>query len=578
MIVGGARPDGRKRWTTLSHRGVAFPVVGNTYKKKNTPPSPVLVTTPNRATVALALEAKVALFDYLRKGGTNRSFMGKEIYARNFWDDWSTKLLTPKQRSVLGTFARCDLTAAAAAAAAAGAATKTATTSEAEATKSVAERHGFATVDGSRVPLISWMVDRPGVFVGRTKHARLTGRIRRPVTASDVTINVGEGKPAPSAPRGQRWGAVVHDPTVDWVASWRDPLTQTMKYTRLASRAASEQTAAHDRFDQARTFNDKDLSNLRARVVAVLKDPNVTLPQQQVFACIWLITELGLRVGSGGHRGLAAMGGAYGATTLLTRHVSLIGRGGVRLDFPAKDGVRYTRTLKCHGRSEGSHVGDICTSEYLSRYLKVRIASDVGGGATRGGGALFPDVPSSSLINDALTASIPTRAISAKVIRTARASAIFEATIDRLNPGDHWSKADVQLALRIANARVALFCNHRKKSSTIVDLAEFEKRLDAIVEDFRKTVAAAKGPAARPPHPPRVKATSATAARLNEQVLKPASLILTTSRKSYVDPRIEWALLARLPKGSSPEPSAAASAALWAAAATGSFRFSLKPQ
>jgi hypothetical protein len=103
----------------------------------------------------------------------------------------------------------------------------------------------------------------------------------------------------------------------------------------------------------------------------------------------------------------------------------------------------------------------------------------------------------------------------------------------------------VKLAFTIANARVALFCNHRRAGEKQpVDLTEYERRLDAIVD---AGLAAASAPA------------------LAADILRPAALILTTSRKSYIDPRIEYAVRERLPAKSLPPLSPATLAATWAA-------------
>jgi len=537
-LTGGARPDGKRRWNTLSHNGVKLPP-----KKSDATTATVSVRArPGGSLVKVPPgPAANALIDYMRRGGTKASFMGKAQYARNFWKDWgelaaaapATKAMA--SRRAVGAI---DLTGARV--------VRGAVRPAAEVTAD-AGRYSVATVDGKRaVPISQWAVDRPGVFVGRTKFSGLTGRIRRRIGAADVTLNIGKGQRPPPAPTGERWGAIVHDPRVDWVASWRDPVTRVIKYARFAAASGGEQDASRKRFDTARDFYRTALQPLRARNSRLLRGgSDVTSLQLQTSLCMWLIVELGLRVGSGGHGGRSAAGGSYGASTLLRSHVVIVGDG-VVLDFPAKDGVRYRRTL-----SSADHPVAVRAFRTLLGGRRAATATAASGGGV-GAGPLFPGIVSSATINDEIDRSTP--GVTAKVVRTARASALFEATLDRLLPEKPSSSSSsselspglVKLAFTIANARVALFCNHRRagEKQAVVDLSKYERRLDAIVD--------AGLPAASAPV-------------LARDILRPAALILTTSRKSYIDPRIEYAVRARLPAQSRPPPSPAALVAVWAA-------------
>lgn len=524
--TGGARPDGKRRWNTLSHNGVKLPP-----KKSDAATATVSVRMrPGGSLVKVPPgPAANALVDYMRRGGTKASFMGKAQYARNFWKDWgelAAAAPATKAMSSPRAVGAIDLTGARVVR---GTVLRPAAAAD-------AGRYSVATVDGKRaVPISQWAVDRPGVFVGRTKYSGHTGRIRRRIGAADVTLNLGKGQRPPPAPPGERWGAIVHDPRVDWVASWRDPVTSVIKYARFAAASGGEQNASRKRFDTARDFYRTALQPLRARNSRLLRGgSDTTSLQLQTSLCMWLIVELGLRVGSGGHGGRSAAGGSYGASTLLRSHVVLVG-GGVVLDFPAKDGVRYRRTL-----SSADH--PVAVRAFRSLLGGRRAA------AAGGAGPLFPGIVSSATINDEIERSTP--GVTAKVVRTARASALFEATLDRLLPEkpsqSPLSPGLVKLAFTIANARVALFCNHRRagEKQAVVDLTEYERRLDAIVDTGL---------------------ASASAAVLARDVLRPAALILATSRKSYIDPRIEYAVRARLPAPSRPPLSPAALVAVWAA-------------
>lgn len=533
MIFGGARRDGKPRWRTLSHEGVGFPElpIGNKtiaigYKRSRVQLAPGL--------------AQTMLVDYVQRGGTRTEFMGREQYAHNFWCDWS-KLLPAQAKATLLDFKDCDISQA----------------SKIVLSKppAAAARPLVAVVDGTKTVAISpWMVDRPGVFVGRTKYAHLTGRIRLPIGPGDVTLNIGAGQRAPRPPRAARgsWKAVMHDPTVDWVASWRDPVTMVVKYARFSSSSDIEQEAARKRFDVARTFHNTVLTPLKRSIVSDLQHDAPGSLQQQRHLCLWLILELGLRIGSGGHNGRSAKSGSFGAATLLRKHVDLLGKGGLRLDFPGKDGVRYLRTMRGVPAAVRKAFGELVRSRDPDA-------------------PVFPDVTRTSDINDTLVDRHPD--ITAKVIRTALASALFEETLLRLqrsaeSEAKSIDKARASRMIRVANARVAAFCNHRKAAKRsragAGREAEAEAEADAYTDIadleawFRRDRDALESGLA--------------------ETIRDARLILSTSRKSYIDPRIEHAFLKRLEARGVAVPASTASVqrAAWATDVAGSYRFAIK--
>lgn len=517
MIFGGAKRDGTARWRTLSHRGVAFfglPIGDRSITIRSSGGAPVTLAPG---------AAQTFLVQYVAKGGTSTEFMGRTEYAQNFWNDWTASYLPARAKDALRTFSGCDISEA-----------RMVVLRDPEGHAEAAARHGVAVIDGStEVAIFPWAVDRPGVFVGKTKFAHLTGRIRRVIGPADVTLNIGPDQRVPQ-PRG-RWGAVVHNPTSDWIASWRDPVTGILKYARFAQSTALEQAATQKRFDLARRFNNEVMPALRRRVLKVLETAGAGSVDQQCNACLWLIVELGIRIGSGGHLGRSARGGSYGATTLLaSTHVRLARDGSLSLDFPGKDGVQYTRVVPPEGVPP-QVLGAL-------RALLSRSAP---------GAPVFPDITNTSDINDLLP---KIGGYSAKVIRTARASAIFEQALLSPPATSVESKKAAAAALRFANIRVALFCNHR--NSKIPPRSKLVERDITKIERLAESIG------------------RLDTERLKRDVVDQSSLILSTSRGSYIDPRIEYAFLASLPESKRPPLSAAAKrAARWAEMTDASYRF-----
>jgi len=47
---------------------------------------------------------------------------------------------------------------------------------------------------------------------------KLEGRIIPRIKPSDVTINIGKDEVVPKCPGDERWGEIIHDNTVRWIA------------------------------------------------------------------------------------------------------------------------------------------------------------------------------------------------------------------------------------------------------------------------------------------------------------------------------------------------------------------------
>ncbi|HEX6378321.1 MAG TPA: DNA topoisomerase I, partial [Nitrososphaeraceae archaeon] len=88
--------------------------------------------------------------------------------------------------------------------------------------------YGKAKINGIEVDVANWLVEPPGIFMGRGLHP-LRGKWKPRVTPNDVTLNLGENASVPEGP----WKAVVHDHYSTWLASWIEILTGKRKYVWL---------------------------------------------------------------------------------------------------------------------------------------------------------------------------------------------------------------------------------------------------------------------------------------------------------------------------------------------------------
>ena len=91
--------------------------------------------------------------------------------------------------------------------------------------ESLKAKFGKAVLDGKEVDIANWLVEPPGLFMGRGQHP-FRGKWKPRITASDVILNLGKEAPRPPG----SWKEVVHDQNSMWMAKWIDKLTDKEKY------------------------------------------------------------------------------------------------------------------------------------------------------------------------------------------------------------------------------------------------------------------------------------------------------------------------------------------------------------
>lgn len=494
---GGGRPDGTMRWSTLTHHGIR--VAPEVPAGSSSSSGLKIKTKGGRGeSISLGAEASEYLVDAMRKGWFYKGMLlGSREAAVNFWADWSALLPKSAQKHLksLDDLVASDVSSVMDAAYA----------KKEKKEKSDEEKYGVAWVDGNAQPIRPIGVDKPGVFVGVTRYKALTGRLRPRITSRDVTLNIGKGVKAPKGP----WKEVIHNPHVDWIASWRDPLTGLLKYARFAPKSSMERESAQARFNLAREAS-LAIPRIARRSVALMTRPGEeNRRSRHVGACLWLIGVMGMRIGAG----VVAQSMAFGASTLLARHVSLVRGGkGIRFQFPGKDGVPYVRTVK-----EPPSLVEVLADASVRR--------GAGRGRKRADDALFDALPSKKLQGEWNTI-FPGMRVTSKVLRTSHASSIYDAEVRSLVS----KGVNLRDAMYIGNVKVALFCNHRKVRSvdeqTTMEMAEMAEM------DLAKAEAL-------------LAALKPDVVKIRDQIVKPYGLLLSTSRTSYIDPRITVAACKR---------------------------------
>lgn len=293
-------------------------------------------------------------------------------------------------------------------------------------------------IDGKRLPAPrGFVVDSPGIFVSHSPKSDVRGRIRWRLSASDVTLN----RTGPLHPGAARWaGRVINDPSVGWLASWKDPVTGKRKYV-YPDRASSAQTMGRElaKFEAARAYGGRRQELLR-RAHDDLTSPDGSPALRQCAACFCLLDTFAIRPGHD-RDGLTR-----GLVTLRVENVRLSPKAStVTLDFIGKDSLRFFATC--------------VVDPQLHRSL--RAAMD--GKAQRQ--LVFSDITASAF--NAYLDSLQ-QGLTAKVIRTFHASGAFERAL-RLGAGklrvirDPDSRRRIAARIfQVAAVRAAATCNHQR--------------------------------------------------------------------------------------------------------------------
>ena len=128
-------------------------------------------------------------------------------------------------------------------------------------------KYSFVKVDG-KVQKIGSTIEPPGLFMGRGFHKNV-GSVKARITPEDVTINIGREAKIPEVPKGHKWGSVIHDNTVEWIAKFPDTVNNKIKYIRLAR-------TGHGKIAEGDFSNFGDTSTLlNPEIVDQIKDGKV---------------------------------------------------------------------------------------------------------------------------------------------------------------------------------------------------------------------------------------------------------------------------------------------------------------
>ena len=384
--------------------------------------------------------------------------------------------------------------------------------------------YGKARVDGFEVEVANWLVEPPGLFMGRGLHP-LRGRWKPRITPQDVILNLGEDAPVPEG----AWKSIVHDHSSTWLATWTEKLTDKRKYVWLHDSAFLRQNTDKEKYDKAVKL-EKFASKVQKEIINKMINAK-DLNQRKIATVCYLILKLAMRVGDEKDKDEAD---TVGASTLRVEHIKFPEKDGKRyieFNFLGKDSVPWQKTVEINSIDTKGLYGN------LKLFMKNK----------RNDSEIFDNV-NSSKVNAFLRKIDPTNVpgLTAKVFRTYLATKIVKEALKNppLDVNKRGSESKKIYVAKIANLKAAIACNHKKgidpnnpaSKKALERFAESISKKEEAIEKIRKDILSNKWRTEK-----QKKKLESRIEKIQYQLRlqkETRDYNLGTSLRNYIDPRV----------------------------------------
>ena len=441
--LGGAR-NKEQKWETLYHNGVLFP---DEYIQHNIP-----LLYDNKK-IILNKEAEEYATYYSKYLDTE--YIKNSRFNKNFWKDWK-KLIDKKLN--INDFSKCNFSLIADYVKKEREKNNNLDKETKEEIKNkrleIEKKYMTAKINNKEQSVGNFRIEPPGIFLGRGCHPKL-GSLKKRIYPKDITINISKNAPIPkiNISGNYSWGKIIHDNTVNWLATWKDNVTGKNKYVFPGEQSDFKSKSDIAKFDLAK--------KLKSKINEIKKINNDNLVStdeklKQLSTALYFIDKLALRVGNEKNEDQAD---TVGVSSLRLEHITLIDdiKYIIKLDFLSKDSIRYINKFQVSKE----------VYDNLKLFIKNKKSND----------NLFNLIKPDD-INKYLQEFM--EGLTSKVFRTYNASTLFQKELDNITKNfsnlNESDKTNVLLnEFNKANAKVALLCNHQKKVSK-----NFNSQIDKI--------------------------------------------------------------------------------------------------
>lgn len=467
-----------------------------------------------------------------------------ERFKKNFFKDWK-ELLTLELRKKIIDFSLCDFTDiknyVLEQSEKKKAERKNMSTEEKEEEKKknddIKFKYQYAIVDGITQTIDNFLVEPPTIFIGRGDHP-LTGSIKHRIYPKDITLNIGKNMAIPipkiygksnseenqEITSNNKWGAIISDNTLEWIASWQNNVTQKYNYARFGRKSGFKMKSDEKKYDKARALKKK-IKRIREKNENNMSSDNIE--SRQLSVALYLIDKLALRIGNEKSENEAD---TVGATTLKIKNIHLRENDNIKFDFLGKDSIRYVNKVKVPsivyknikdfsiGKSNNDYLFDKITSDSVNKYLKGFM-----------------------------------KTLTAKVFRTFNASYLMQLELKKINAKyANYDGSDKLTKLHheyeMANLKVAKLCNHQRLASKTANegINKIDSKLKEMKTQLRKLKKSKEeGKKTLTTNNKISKLQTKIKDIKNKKSLKTESKTLSssTSKLNYIDPRITISFL-----------------------------------
>jgi DNA topoisomerase-1 len=496
---------GKYKWTTFVHNGVLFPPEYIPHK------IPIIYEGSQIILEPLAEEYATLYAKYIET-----EYVTNRIFNKNFWHDWR-KILG--KTHVIQSLEGCDFKLIYKYLLDQKEEKNKLTKDEKEKLKKERDeeekKYKIAILDGKEQPVGNFRMEPPGIFMGRGCHPSL-GKIKKRIYPEDITLNLSKDAPIPELKKG-KWGEIIHDRSVEWLASWKDSISGKSKYVFLASHSDLKAKSDLEKFERARKLK-RNIKKIRTENELNLVSEN--MEKKQIATALYFIDNFALRVGNEKGEDQAD---TVGVTSLRVEHIELLDNNKVKLDFLGKDSVRYVNTVNVNekiylnikefmlGKEKDQNLFDRIDSNDLNKYLQ-------------------------SFMKD----------LTAKVFRTYNASNTFYKELKKISKKyENYNKEDkINILLdefNLANSKVALLCNHQKNISKSFEeqMEKINNKLKTLKSKLRKIKKIEKNKE----RIEKIKSKINQIKIKKDLKLELKNISLGTSKVNYIDPRITVAFM-----------------------------------
>ncbi|EEQ37336.1 putative DNA topoisomerase [Clavispora lusitaniae] len=422
--------EGPDRWQTLEHNGVIFPP-----PYKPLPSYVKLYYDSKPVNLPLAAEEVAGFFAEMLETDHAKN----PVFQKNFFEDFLQVLRENGGCDVdITEFDKCDFSKMHAHFVKVREEKKNMSKAEKlrlkQEREALEEPYRTCLLNGRRENVGNFKVEPPSLFRGRGAHPK-TGKLKKRVYPEDITLNLGIEAPIPPAPEGHKWGEIRHDKSVVWLAMWKENISDSFKYVKLAANSSIKGISDMKKFETARRLKDH-IERIRDDYKKMLKDP--FMQNRQIATATYLIDVFALR--AGGEKG-EDEADTVGCCSLRYEHVTLRPPNTVIFDFLGKDSIRFyqevevdrqvfknLRIFKKEPKQPGDDLFDRITPATLNKHLQAYM-----------------------------------KGLTAKVFRTYNASKTMQDQMDLIpNEG---TVAEKVMKYNAANRTVAILCNHQRTVS-----------------------------------------------------------------------------------------------------------------